>query len=126
MIVAACCGLFGWCEGQRPQLRVENDVKIIKNLTEKYFTGTCVLCGMESSKLDLCLNCKRKLPWIQKFCHGCGVPLPKGYGGQFCGACLNMSIKKINVIPLFYYREPVTQMILALKFGNKLIYAKIF
>ena len=73
------------------------------------FPSTCIFCGATSShKLDLCVACENDLPFLQ--------PLPKGQA--ICGA--------FRTFALFYYQTPVKQLMLGLKFNNRLVNAKIF
>lgn len=92
------------------------------------FTGTCILCDISSHrKQDLCLKCESGLPWLQKACPRCGLPFKGIYENVHeCGQCLQNLMPFDKTIALFYYKKPIDNMITALKFANKLIYAKIF
>jgi ComF family protein len=73
----------------------------MKPLLNKLLPYTCILCGMPSNcQQDLCTHCRADLPWIED-------SLPN------------------NTIALFHYQKPINNLIKALKFNSKLIYAKI-
>ncbi len=74
---------------------------VVKNPLHYLFPGTCILCNMPSyRRQDLCRSCEIDLPWID-------------------------TLMPNYVIALFYYQYPIDHLISALKFANKLIYAKI-
>ncbi|KPJ67439.1 MAG: hypothetical protein AMJ43_04045 [Coxiella sp. DG_40] len=72
----------------------------MKNPLHYLLPGTCVLCNMLSYRdQDLCRSCEADLPWVDTLSN--------------------------NIIALFYYQYPIDHLISALKFANKLIYAKV-
>jgi ComF family protein len=89
------------------------------------FCGTCVLCGLSSGRsLDICMECEAELPWIQYACHQCGEPFDTKDNTK-CGDCLKQHPPFDKTIALFYYKKPIDNFITALKFADKLIYARI-
>lgn len=73
----------------------------MKNPLHYFLPGTCILCNMPSYRdQDLCRSCEADLPWVD-------ISLPN------------------DIIALFYYQYPINHLISALKFANKLIYAKV-
>ena len=73
----------------------------MKKLLHYLIPSTCVLCNLPSRRCqDLCPACEADLPWRES-------------------SLVN------NTIALFHYQKPIDHFITALKFANKLIYAKI-
>lgn len=89
------------------------------------FPATCILCNASSKrKLDLCLACETDLPFLKNYCMRCAHPLPEGQ--IICGTCLNNpEASPIRAFALFYYQAPIKQLLLSLKFNNRLVNAKI-
>jgi ComF family protein len=88
------------------------------------FYGTCILCGLSSGRTsDICQECESELPWIANACYCCGQDLDSF--DNICGCCLQKRPAFDRTIALFHYQKPIDNFITALKFANKLIYAKI-
>lgn len=85
---------------------------------------TCILCGQKSRRQqDLCSACLQDLPIIAQSCPSCANKSPSSLT---CGACLQQAPPFSAAHALFAYEEPVISMILALKFRQRLAYARIF
>ncbi|MDF2867854.1 MAG: hypothetical protein K0S11_1324 [Gammaproteobacteria bacterium] len=84
----------------------------------------CILCDAAcKSTINLCQACIADLPYIKQACKTCGLPLSNA--NLTCGACLiNPPIYDRLVTP-FYYQHPLNFIVTAIKFHNKLNYAKI-
>lgn len=89
------------------------------------FPSTCILCNAPSNRrLDLCIACENDLPFLKNCCQCCAQPLPEGQ--IVCGTCLNNPLlPNIRTFGLFYYKTPIKQLLLGLKFSDRLINAKI-
>ena len=86
--------------------------------------GTCILCGLPSGRAaDICVECEAELPWIMNACYCCGQELDNFE--NICGCCLRKKPAFDRTIAPFHYQTPIDNFITTLKFGNKLIYAKI-
>jgi ComF family protein len=89
------------------------------------FPSTCILCDAASDrKLDLCFACENDLPFLKNCCTRCAQSLLEGQ--TVCGICLNNPLPyQIRTFALFYYQTPIKQLMLSLKFNNRLVNAKI-
>jgi ComF family protein len=88
------------------------------------FPSSCVFCNdLSRRKLDLCAACENELPFLQNYCTCCAQPLVEGQ--VICGNCLNNRLTFIKTFVLFHYQTPIDQLILGLKFSNRLINAKV-
>lgn len=97
---------------------------LLKSAAQIFFPHTCVLCSARTHReIDLCVACENDLPIIQYGCSLCGVSLP--ISQNLCGQCLQHFPCFDKTIVLFSYEEPITKLIIDLKFHHQLIYAKI-
>lgn len=89
------------------------------------FPSTCILCNdLSNRKLDLCIACENDLPFLKNHCLRCAQPLPKEQ--TICGVCLNNPLPFFaQTTAIFYYKTPIKQLLLGLKFNNRLVNAKI-
>jgi ComF family protein len=62
------------------------------------------------------------LPFLKDCCIRCAQPLSEGQ--SVCGACLKNK-PEFKVFAMFHYKTPIDQLILGLKFNNRLVNAKI-
>jgi ComF family protein len=92
---------------------------------DEMFSGRCELCGckIKYSKM-LCAACKWDLPWLGHICRRCSVPISKHNQG-LCGRCQSQPPYYDRVYSLFSYRQPVTGLIVALKFQHRLHLARL-
>lgn len=67
----------------------------------------CIMCNdLTHRDRDLCISCENDLPFLKQ--------------------CTNsLILPNMRIFTLFNYEEPIQQLILGLKFGNRLINAKI-
>jgi ComF family protein len=99
-------------------------LKIQQSVINFIFPSTCIFCNAPSKrKLDLCVACENELSVLKNYCTCCAQPLPEGQ--TTCGNCLNNRLTFIRTFVLFHYQMPVDQLILGLKFNNRLVNAKI-
>lgn len=93
-------------------------------ITDFLFPSTCIFCNAQSKReLDLCALCENDLPFLKNYCVQCAEPLPEGQ--TICGICQNNQRVFIRMFVLFHYQAPINQLILGLKFHNRLVNAKI-
>jgi ComF family protein len=80
---------------------------------------SCALCGCEHGEA-LCGDCHAQhFTLVRQRCRFCAIPLPCG-GAEACGACLKRTPAFDATIVAVDYAPPVDQLVLALKFGNRL------
>ncbi|MGI9344951.1 MAG: ComF family protein [Gammaproteobacteria bacterium] len=87
----------------------------------------CLICSMPCSEsVEICQHCRLEMPWIEKACSICALPLPQSFGGSnyLCGSCLasgsaNRAID-FSWIP-FSYRPPVSTLLLRFKNSADLV-----
>jgi ComF family protein len=98
----------------------------LNNIQDWLLPHTCTLCGQAGQKnLSLCSDCHNDLIFIDNSCKQCAIPLPVTATGGLCGQCLQQPPAFDHTISLFIYRPPVSQLIQALKFHDKLGHARL-
>lgn len=104
---------------------LEKVYNCLKNSHAKLFPARCCLCGRATHRQRaLCEGCYTELPWLGHACPGCAAPLP--VAGQRCGHCQQRPPPMDSTRALFHYREPISQLILQLKFRQRLAIAPLF
>lgn len=100
---------------------------ILKKLECLLFPYLCVLCWRASDReRDLCSECDENLPRLTTFCQQCADRIHTCPEQAFiCGKCLKDSPFYDYTVPLFEYTEPIDTLIHRLKFGKKLLYARL-
>ena len=79
----------------------------------------CAVCGADAGE-TLCSGCAREFFGKRgQRCPCCAHPLPAA-GGTLCGDCLRQAPAFDATIVAADYAPPVDQLVLALKFGNRL------
>ena len=53
------------------------------------------------------------------------MPLPLSETQTVCGSCLNNQLSQVQTVTLFHYHPPIDNLLLSLKFNNRLVNAKI-
>lgn len=72
------------------------------------FPSTCILCNTPSKRnLDLCVACEAELPIIKQI---------------YLSNAMSFSAR---IFALYHYQAPIQQLILGVKFNNRLVNAKI-
>ena len=97
----------------------------IQNLT---FPRRCVLCKARGQdNLDICFACANDLPYTKHACPSCGAILPDEIipNTKQCGACFEQNLSFQRVYAAFLYQDPIAQLLIDLKFKQKLMYAKV-
>jgi ComF family protein len=82
----------------------------------------CTLCGQAAADadMDLCLSCRRHLPWLEQACRRCGNPLTAQPASLLCGRCLRKPPHFDRSYCAFIYREPVSWLLQGLKYHRRL------
>ena len=97
------------------------------NLTGRLFgeiTQSCVLCANSCfNNLCLCEACLQELPFIEKSCTSCGIPMPDNH--QQCGQCIASPPPTSYCISLLDYVSPVDHLIQNMKYHNQLAIAEL-
>lgn len=86
----------------------------------------CILCGNSAANdQDLCTACLNDLPSLTHACPRCANPLPDSHTPLICGQCLKQPPPFDVTHALYFYKLPITQLILKLKFNHALLHAHI-
>jgi len=108
-------------------LRLPSKLTIVQNVTSLLAPPVCALCGGAGQRageawgLDLCLHCEAACPGPASPCPRCAEPEQQG----LCTRCLASPPPFDATFALFLYADPVDQMIMALKFGGELAFARV-
>ncbi len=87
--------------------------------------GICVLCSQPSLvAMDLCSHCRAALPWVERACVSCALPLGDP-GAVHCNACKAHPPPFGRAVAPLGYVEPVTRMVHRLKFRGNPIDARV-
>ena len=76
----------------------------------------CLEAGADGH--DLCVDCRKALPWNDKACSRCGLPLPEPVAA--CGRCLKKPPPLDRVHTAFRYGFPVDRLLPRFKFHHDL------
>jgi ComF family protein len=87
----------------------------------------CHGCGAGVRDVPLCAACAAALPWNERACRACALPLPGAdlSRPRACGACLTDAPPQDRSWAAFTYRPPVSQQIVSLKFRGQLAPAHV-
>ncbi|NRA16818.1 MAG: ComF family protein [Oceanospirillaceae bacterium] len=81
-------------------------IDFINNCT--FNTQHCVFCDMPShAPRPLCKGCLKDLPWLNKQCFCCALPLLSSYKEQLCRLCLSKQPYFYRTTALFSYQFPI-------------------
>lgn len=88
----------------------------------------CTLCDQaQSSDSPLCPRCLASLQPIHHPCTQCGNPLPATtLNGLHCGTCLTTPPYFDRVHAPYHYQPPLSNLITAYKFNQRLVHARLF
>lgn len=100
--------------------------KSLNIIQDWLFGGNCELCGaVVKSGLVLCRECENSLIRLRNHCTVCADTLDTGIEGQLCGRCQIHPPAYDRVSAALCYDDPVSQLILDLKYNNKLYLAPV-
>jgi ComF family protein len=98
----------------------------IKKLLSWLLPYTCILCGNPSHRhQDLCLLCYQDLPTPKTSCQLCAISLQGDFTNLTCGQCLRQVRPFDATFTLFEYIKPIDNLLLELKFNQKLVNAQV-
>ena len=88
-----------------------------------FFPAHCLGCNQQLNDSRLPLLCPQCLsdvaPVVSPHCTCCGTPFPSGTD-HLCGICLRSGFGFDYGRSIFYYREPISLLLLRFKFSGKL------
>jgi ComF family protein len=91
----------------------------------KLVPSSCALCGCAGDEA-LCAGCSTQFAGHHRHrCGQCATPLPES-AARICGDCLKQPPAFDATIAAVDYAPPLDQLVLALKFGNRLALAPLF
>jgi ComF family protein len=96
-------------------------------MMNRLLSTTCLLCQnkIEIGK-NLCTTCIDELPWNNKACGKCAIPLSWSGDEPFCGKCLHRPSPFFDkVYAALIYQAPVVQMIGQFKFNQNLMFGTV-
>ena len=99
----------------------------LKWLAKHVLPASCVLCGDagQADDLDLCAGCQTDLPQLARACQLCAEQLHGAPSQLICGACLRRPPRFHRTHCAFNYGYPVDHLVRALKYGDRLAYARV-
>ena len=96
------------------------------NIQQYLFPGRCELCEARiPTEQDFCNKCKQSLPRPSNTCGVCGANLPEAEIGAVCGICQQHPPAYQTVVSALAYDEPISKLIIDLKYHRKLYLARI-
>jgi ComF family protein len=99
----------------------------LRRITGVLLPPTCVLCaGPGQVECDLCAACSADFPANTNACAGCAEQLTGEIDGErLCGACLRRRPRYDRVHCAYRYGYPVDHLIRALKYHERISYARV-
>jgi ComF family protein len=92
-----------------------------KRLLSLLAPGACALCGLALDHGRVCDGCRDDLPWVERACPGCAMPvLVPLADGTLCARCQAEPLPLYRVIAPLEYRFPVDALVKGLKFRHRL------
>lgn len=85
----------------------------------------CLICNNKSNQYQtLCRGCESLLSHPAYYCNQCGVELQTDQ--PICGTCLISPPQFSQTYFVCAYQPPVDKWVMALKFGQKILFSKLF
>jgi ComF family protein len=103
-------------------LTVDNAVA---GLLQVLAPASCYWCCARTGAASACAACVGALPWNDRACRACGLPLPSAVESSVCGDCLREAPPQDRSWVAFRYAAPVAQAVLDLKFHGRLAAAQV-
>ena len=101
--------------------------RYINFIQQKCLPACCLLCGnFAEHDSQLCYPCQKDLPILSHPCYQCAKILPDFAMPTLCGTCLKEAPPFELTHSLFAYEWPITDLIIQLKFHQKLHLARFF
>jgi len=86
---------------------------------DAFVPARCGLCRGPSSGGPFCEGCTQSLPWMERPCRGCAMPLPRG-APELCADCLKNGPRFEHAWAAFRLLSPVQHLIHRLKYSADL------
>ncbi|MCZ6711566.1 MAG: double zinc ribbon domain-containing protein [Gammaproteobacteria bacterium] len=97
-------------------------------VSSSLFPNICLLCDQvcpNGANIDLCTHCRSSLPWNERCCSRCAVPMNDIPGSNLCAQCsVARPAFEHCVVPLRYEGE-VRSWVRRLKFHQGLVEARV-
>lgn len=98
----------------------------LQQIQQSLMPSICCICEQSSDiEQTFCSFCYALLPWLEGRCYRCGLLLEEEHCSVYCQQCLSYPPGFDRLCALFEYQSPISNLITALKFGEKLEYGKI-
>jgi ComF family protein len=94
-------------------------------LLELLAPARCHFCCAPGAADGACAECSKALPWNDRACRACGLPLAGAMLGSACGDCLREAPPQDASWVAFRYAAPLDQAIVDLKFHGRLAPAHV-
>ncbi len=103
-------------------------MNFLNKIFDFIFPEFCKLCQrpLRDSENLICNNCFSKLPFLKLYCQKCGTPLPDHLKDflsykeiNYCSYCQTQKFYFDKTFSAFYYKKPVSDWIISLKFGKE-------
>jgi ComF family protein len=96
-------------------------------LLQRIYPATCALCGDPGKACqDICLGCRRDLPWNHHACPRCAAALPVGSPNPLpCATCLRTPPAYDHAWSAFQYQGALRWLHRRLKFGQRLAHSRL-
>jgi ComF family protein len=101
-------------------------VDICKNIKQRLFPLSCLLCGAADAEAEngLCPACLQDLPWLPSaLCPQCALASPNS---EICGHCLRSPPAFDRTLALLGYRHPLDALLQRYKYDHQLSLAHTF
>jgi ComF family protein len=85
----------------------------------------CFFCCVPGAAHGACAACSKALPWNERACRACGLPLAGATAAGACGDCLRAAPPQDASWVAFRYAAPLDQAIVDLKFHGRLAPAHV-
>jgi len=95
-----------------------NRANQLKTLFDILLPPRCVLCGLASDSTCICPPCKFDLPWLERQCRSCGLPLVLATD-LICGACITKPPPYNYTVCPLSYEFPTDRLVQAFKFRKQ-------
>ncbi|WKT60944.1 ComF family protein [Microbulbifer thermotolerans] len=82
----------------------------------------CLLCGNRSGGSGICTHCAAELPWLQRACRHCALPLPAtAEKSGICARCLQQAPTFSTARAAWLYAFPIGQLVQRFKYRGDLV-----
>lgn len=96
--------------------------KIIDNMRG----NQCLLCLQPAQSRCLCSGCLGDLPWQERVCERCALPMPATSAAKQCFDCQSAPPRWQSAQAVFHYQFPIDRLIAAFKYHHQLALTDLF